>query len=113
MKRSILCLAVAFAATAGANELDKDMANNQQQIAAVLPQTTVIRVDNQTKQVEVLHLKTFLAKGAKIENAKFEKVAVNSEIAGIKFEASNELDATSSTSAWRGGGGMGYRGGAV
>jgi hypothetical protein len=115
MKRSILCLAIAFAATAGANELDRDMAKAPAIITA-LPQTTVIRVNNQTKEVEVVHLTAKLNKGQKVEGAKFEKVAVNTEIAGIKFDASNELDATSSTSSWRSGGwavaGRGPRGNA-
>lgn len=99
MKRTILCLAIAFAATAGANELDRDV-SNAPAITTALPKTTVIRVNNQTKEVEVVHLTSRLAAGQKVESAKFEKVAANTEIAGIKFDASNELDATSSTSSW-------------
>lgn len=115
MKASILCLALAFAATAGAHELDNNLSTTSEQAAASLPKTTVIRVNNQTKEVEVVHLTTRLEKNQKIENVKFEKSAVNTEIAGIKFDASNELDATSSTSSWRSGGfiARGPRGGVV
>lgn len=115
MKGLVLVLAMAMAGSAFANELDQEATNATQltaeQAKAMLPATTVIRVSKQDpSKVEVVHLKTKLNKGEKLsDKVKFEQVALNTEITGINFDSSNELDATSSTSAWRYGyGGAGF-----
>ena len=88
----ILTLAVA-APLAFANELDQDV-SNQQRMAKDLPRTLVVRVNDKTGEVAVLHSEKVLAQEAKLnlDDAKF--VSVNSQ--GMR----SELDRDSSTSGW-------------
>ena len=124
MKTSTLVFLMITTATAVAHELDNEnttaTATVQAEVMSQLPQTTIIRVSKaDPSKVEVLHLDRTLAQGEKLTNGAFEQVAINTEIQGVKFNSSNELDATSSTSSWRwgsgyyGGYGYGVRGGAA
>ncbi len=92
-----LTLAQASVATAG--ELDNEASvTNKAQLGKDLPATLVVRVNNKTKAVEVLHTNQKLSKSAtsKAQMAKAEFVAMGLQ---DKMHAS-ELDRDSSSSSW-------------
>lgn len=112
MKQVLLICALLASPFAFGHELDGEQttdANLRAQIAAQLPGTTVIRVSkSDPNKVEIVHVKEKLAPGQKLSpEAKFEQVALNSEIRDINFTSVDEKDATSSTSSW----GFGWWGG--
>jgi hypothetical protein len=82
-----------------AGELDNEAAvtNEQIQLAKDLPATLVMRVNDKTKEVSVLHMDAKLeateASKALLANAQFKAVDVKSGVRG-------ELDQDSSSSSW-------------
>lgn len=94
---SIMALALlASASSAFAGELDsEEQVKNAERLAADLPQTLVVRVNEKDGSVAVLHSKEKLPAGveAKFEDAQFQVVANNTP-------PQNELDRDSSASGW-------------
>jgi hypothetical protein len=93
----LLASAVSFQSFAGELDNEKTVTNEQVQAAKDLPATLVIRVNNDTKAVEVLHSKALLpAEQASVEaisKQTFTKMDVKSGMTG-------ELDRDSSKSSW-------------
>lgn len=102
-----LVVALALGASAFAGELDNETASaaktakKKVHLAKGLPATTIVRVSkDDPTQVEVAYLRDQVPAGQKLKNLKFEKMAINAEVAGIPYTLKNELDVTSSTSSW-------------
>jgi hypothetical protein len=100
LKRLSVLLLAFTATTASAGELDNEKAITADQIAHAtqLPATVVVRVNDATKEVAVLHAKTKLATDDQaltsvIASGEFQKINVNATTRG-------ELDRESSTSSW-------------
>jgi hypothetical protein len=93
----MMASAVGFQSFAGELDNEKAVTNEQVQAAKDLPATLVIRVNEQTKAVEVLHSKEKLAadqtQAAALSKAAFKKMDVKSGMTG-------ELDRDSSKSSW-------------
>lgn len=103
MSKLVCALVFAMSLPAFAHELDSERTVSAEQVekAQNLPQTTVVRVSKtDPNDVQVVHLNEKLPAGKKVENLKFEKVALNAEVSGLAVNSGNELDATSSTSSW-------------
>lgn len=103
MKHLLIAAVLAATPAALAHELDGEKTVSAQQIdrAKELPATTIVRISkNDPSQVEVAFVKDPVRAGDKVQNLKFEKMAMNAEKTGLAYDANNELDATSSTSSW-------------
>jgi len=86
-----------------AHELDREnvISAEQQRLSANLPQTVVIRQDNNDPtNISVAHVKEKLPAAALPANVTFETAALNAETRGLPYDSTNELDQTSSTNAW-------------
>lgn len=90
----------------------------QARLAKALPQTVIVRISQKDpKKMEVAFLRDKIsAENVAKVKADFQKLAENSEVRGLAYDSTNELDATSSTSTWGwrpgwGGGGWGWGGG--
>jgi hypothetical protein len=100
MKNLLLILSFAllapFTVAHAAGELDnEDQVKNARRFAADLPQTLVVRVNQNDGKVSVLHSDTLLPAGQELgfEGARFTEVKVTE---GMR----QELDGDSSTSGW-------------
>lgn len=97
---SALALALTVSAQSRANELDNEASVTNAQIAAAkdLPATLVIRTNEATKEVEVLHSNDRIPADAStvdaVSKAKFMKMDVKSS------KPVGELDRDSSSSSW-------------
>ena len=103
MKHLALAFLIAACLPVLAHETDEALAIPPAQIelGKNLPTTAVIRISKSNPdQVEVMHVKEALAPGQKIENPKFEKIALAAEKSNVPYDIKSELDATSSTSSW-------------
>lgn len=96
--------------TAMAHELDREnvISADQRRLSQNLPQTVVIREDNQDPaNISVAHVKEKLPAAAVPAHVTFETAALNAETRGLPYDSTNELDQTSSTNAWAFGLGLG------
>lgn len=87
----------------GSRELMLQNASIEQtRLAKEIPQTVILRVNKRDpKKIEVAFLKEKVSEG-KVQKVKadFQKLVEDSELRGISYNSSNELEATSSTSSW-------------
>lgn len=95
----MMALLAGFSAHAGELDNEKSVTNEQIQLAQDLPATLVIRVNESTKEVEVLHSKDRLAtdeatKNTVVNSGEFKKMDVKGQMTG------SELDQDSSRSSW-------------
>ncbi len=117
MKHLIFAVAVIASANTFANELDnEDMSAAAPKAQAAVPRPEMIVVKRSkadASKVAILPLSKALAKGEKVPaGMKFAQVALNKEVKGIPFDATNELDRNTTENAWGwyGGGGAYGRG---
>jgi hypothetical protein len=109
-KTLLIALTISMSPFALAHELDQ--VGTQQRSTDIL---VVKTYKNNPSRIEVAKLNEKIPAGQKVENLKFQQIAMKSEVSNLKVTSANEKEVLHSTSSWgwAGGGGiyMGPRGG--
>jgi hypothetical protein len=114
-KTLLIALTISMSPFALAHELDQVGTQQPQRPGAQADILVVKTYKNDPSRVEVAKLSKKIPAGQKVENLKFQQIAMKSEASNIKVTSANEKEVLHSTSSWgwAGGGGIyvGPRGG--